>query len=88
VTRQGEPNPDGGEQELLISPMMYRVLGTVDGKLAIEVVVGSYAMSSVRVQLNEQEAAEYAKKGHAATDELAQRIMEDPGFFGRAVPVP
>jgi hypothetical protein len=51
-------------------------------------VIGGFAMSSVRVQLNEQEAAEYAKRGQAATDELAQHVMENPRFFGRAVPVP
>ena len=78
----------GAEEELLSSPMMYRLLRDAKGSLALEVVVGGMAMSTVRVQLTDEEAAAYAQQGQAATDALAQRIQANPRFFGRAVQVP
>jgi hypothetical protein len=78
----------GGEQELFSSPMMYRLLRQSDGRLALEVVVGGMAMSTVRVELTPDEAAAYAREGQAATDRLAQSISANPSYFGRASRVP
>ena len=76
------------EEELLSSPMLYRLVRKRDGQLALEVVVGGMAMATVRVDLNEDEAAAYGREGRTATDRLAQRIQENPSFHGRAVNVP
>lgn len=78
---------DQGE-ELLSSPLLYRLLRQADGTLAMEVVVGGIAMSTVRMQLTGEEAAAYAQQGTAATDRLAQSIQANPSFFGRAIAVP
>jgi hypothetical protein len=81
-------SPSRQEEELFTSPMMYRLLRAADGSLAIEVVVGTIAMSTVRVQLAADEAAAYHGEGRAATDRLAEAIVQNPKFFGRAVAVP
>jgi hypothetical protein len=72
------------EQVLYQSPLLYRVLREEDGSLSIEVVVGGIAMHSVRVSLTAQEAEAYAREGSAFTDRLAQEIMAQPSFGGRA----
>jgi hypothetical protein len=77
-----------GEQVLLRSPLMYMLVRDASGALIIEVVVGGIAMYSVRVRLDEQESAAYAREGQAFTDRLAQAIMANPSFGGRAVDVP
>jgi len=78
-----------GEEEVLIqSPFLYRVVRDAKGALAIEVVVGGIALSTVRVSLNDQETAAYASEGPAFIDRLARAIMADPPFGGRAVDVP
>jgi hypothetical protein len=45
-------------------------------------------MSAVRVRLDAQETAAYAREGQAFTDRLAQAIMANPPFGGRSVDVP
>jgi hypothetical protein len=76
------------EEVLLQSPLLYRLLRERSGGLIIEVVVGGIAMSAVRVRLDAQETAAYAREGQAFTDRLAQAIQADPPFGGRAVDVP
>jgi hypothetical protein len=73
------------EEVLLQSPLLYRLLRAPDGTLTLEVVVGGFAMYEVRVTLTAQEAASYAREGRAFADRLAQAIMADPHFGGRAV---
>lgn len=77
-----------GEQVLLRSPLLYKLVRDASGGLIIEVVVGGFAMSAVRVRLDERETAVYEQEGQAFTDRLAQAIMADPPFGGRAVDVP
>ena len=77
-----------GEEVLLRSPLLYKLVREASGGLAIEVVVGGIAMSTVRVRLDEREAAAYAQEGQAFTDRLAQAIMANPSFGGRSVDVP
>ena len=78
-----------GEEEVLIqSPLLYRLMRGANGALAIEVVVGGIALSTVRVSLNDQETASYAREGAAFIDRMARAIMADPPFGGRAVDVP
>jgi hypothetical protein len=72
------------EQVLYQSPLLYRVLREEDGALSIEVVVGGIAMTTVRVRFTAQEAEAYAREGSAFTDRLAQEIMAQPSFGGRA----
>ncbi len=74
-----------GEEVLIQSPLLYRLLRASDGTLTLEVVVGGIAMYEVRVRLTAQEAAAYAREGQAFTDRLAQAILADPPFGGRAV---
>jgi hypothetical protein len=74
------------DEELFSSPHLYRLLRSAGGTLAIEVVVGGFAMSTVRVALNSAETADYHRDGRAATDRLAKSISENPSYFGRAVP--
>ncbi|PTL85709.1 hypothetical protein [Vitiosangium sp. GDMCC 1.1324] len=76
------------EEVLLQSPLLYRLVRDRSGALIIEVVVGGIAMSAVRVRLNPQETAAYAREGQAFADRLAKAIMADPPFGGRAVDVP
>lgn len=73
------------EEVLLQSPLLYRLLRDRSGALLIEVVVGGIAMSAVRVHLNAQETAAYAREGQPFADRLAKAIMADPPFGGRAV---
>ncbi|KFE66569.1 hypothetical protein [Hyalangium minutum] len=74
-----------GEEELFRSgAWMYRLLRAADGTLILEVVVGTIAMYEVRVRLNEDEAAAYAREGTAFTDRMAQDIIANPRFHGRA----
>lgn len=75
------------EQVLYQSPLLYRVLREASGALLIEVVVGGIAMSAVRVRLDAQEAATYAREGAAFSDRLAREILARPGFGGRALDV-
>lgn len=75
------------EQVLYQSPLMYRVLREASGALVLEAVVGGIAMYSVRVRLDEREAAAYASEGAAFSDRLAKAIMADPSFGGRAYEV-
>ncbi len=77
-----------GEQVLLRSPLLYKLVRDSTGALIIEVVVGGIAMSAVRVRLDEEETAAYAREGQAFTDRLAQAIMADPPFGGRSEDVP
>lgn len=72
------------EEVLYQSPLMYRVLREAGGALLIEVVVGGFAMSAVRVRLDAQEEAAYAREGSAYSDRLAREIMARPAFDGRA----
>ncbi|WP_309893477.1 hypothetical protein [Archangium sp.] len=76
------------EEVLLQSPLLYRLLRDRSGALLMEVVVGGIAMSMVRVRLNAEETAAYAREGQAFADRLAKAIMADPPFGGRAVDVP
>lgn len=73
------------EEVLLQSPLLYRLLRDRSGALLMEVVVGGIAMSMVRVRLNAEETAAYAREGQAFADRLAKAIMADPPFGGRAV---
>ncbi len=75
------------EQVLYQSPLLYRVLREASGALLIEVVVGGIAMSAVRVHLDAQEAATYAREGARFSDRLAREILARPGFGGRAFDV-
>ncbi len=77
-----------GEQVLLRSPLLYKLVRDASGALIIEVVVGGIALSAVRVRLNAQETAAYEQEGQAFTDRLAQAIMANPPFGGRSVDVP
>jgi hypothetical protein len=77
-----------GEQVLLRSPLLYKLVRDASGALIIEVVVGGIVMSAVRVRLDAQETAAYAREGQAFTDRLAQAIMANPPFGGRSVDVP
>jgi hypothetical protein len=77
-----------GEEVLLRSPLLYRLVRDASGGLIIEVVAGGIAMSAVRVRLNAQETTAYEREGQAFTDRLAQAIMADPPFGGRSVDVP
>jgi hypothetical protein len=72
------------EEVLYQSPLMYRVLRDAGGALLIEVVVGGFAMSAVRVRLDAREEAAYAREGSAYSDRLAREIMARPEFDGRA----
>ena len=76
------------EEVLIQSPLLYRLVRDRSGALTIEVVVGGIAMSAVRVRLDARETAAYAREGQAFADRLAQAIMADPPFGGRAVDVP
>ncbi len=76
------------EEVLIQSPLLYRLLRDRGGALTIEVVVGGIAMSAVRVRLDAQETAAYAREGQTFADRLARAIMADPPFGGRAVDVP
>jgi hypothetical protein len=76
------------EEVLIQSPLLYRLLRDRSGVLTIEVVVGGIAMSAVRVRLDAQETAAYAREGQTFADRLARAIMADPPFGGRAVDVP
>jgi hypothetical protein len=76
------------EEVLIQSPLLYRLVRDSSGALTIEVVVGGIAMSAVRVRLDAQETAAYAREGQAFADRLARAIMADPPFGGRAVDVP
>jgi hypothetical protein len=69
------------------SPLMYRVLRDANGALLIEVVVGGIALSTVRVSLDEREAAAWASEGSTFGDRLAREIMADPPFGGRSYEV-
>ena len=73
------------EEVLIQSPLMYRLLRAPDGTLTLEVVVGGIAMYEVRVWLNADEAAAYAREGRAFADRMARAIMADPPFGGRSV---
>jgi len=75
------------EEVLHQSPLMYRVLREASGKLVIEVVVGGIAMYTVRVRLDDEEAASYASEGSRFSDRLAKEIMANPKFGGRAAEV-
>lgn len=75
------------EQVLYQSPLLYRVLREASGALLIEVVVGGIAMSAVRVRLDAQESAMYAREGARFSDRLAREIIARPGFGGRAFDV-
>jgi hypothetical protein len=75
------------EQVVYRSPMMYSILRDGAG-LLIEVVVGGFAMSAVRVRLSADEAAAYEREGSKASDRLAAAITADPPFGGRSVPAP
>jgi hypothetical protein len=77
-----------GEQVLLRSPLLYKLVRDASGGLILEVVVGGIVMSAVRVRLDAQETAAYEREGQAFTDRLAQAIMADPPFGGRSVDVP
>jgi len=72
------------EQVLYHSPLLYRVLREASGALLIEVLVGGIATSAVRVHLDAQESATYAREGTSFSDRLAREIMARPGFGGRA----
>jgi hypothetical protein len=76
------------EEVLYQSPLMYRVLREAGGPLVIEVVVGGIAMYTVRVRLDEGEAAAYARDGSGFSDRLAHEIMAQPNYRGRAYEVP
>jgi len=76
------------EEVLIQSPLLYRLLRDPSGALLLEVVVGSIALSAVRVQLNAHETAAYAREGPPFVDRLAREILANPPFFGRAVDVP
>ena len=69
------------------SPLMYRVLREPGGSLVLEVVVGGMAMSTVRVRLDEHEAAAWAHEGSTFGDRLAREIMANPPFGGRSYEV-
>jgi hypothetical protein len=77
-----------GEEVLLQSPLLYRLLRDGSGALFLEVVVGGIAMSTVRVRLDARETDAYAREGQPFVDRLAQAIMAAPPFGGRAVDVP
>jgi len=72
------------EEVLHQSPLMYRVLRESHGALVIEVVVGGIALYTVRVRLNAEESAAWAREGSRFGDRLAEAIMADPKFGGRA----
>jgi len=76
------------EEVLIQSPLLYKLVREPGGALVLEAVVGGIAMYSVRVRLNAEETAAYAREGQAFADRLAQEIMANPRFFGRAVDVP
>jgi len=76
------------EEVLIQSPLLYRLVRDSSGALTLEVVVGGIAMSAVRVRLDAQETAAYAREGQAFAERLAKAIMADPPFGGRAVDVP
>lgn len=75
------------EEVIYQSPMMYRILRD-GGGLVIEVVVGGFAMSAVRVRLSADEVQSYERDGSRFGDQLANAIMADPRFGGRAHPAP
>jgi phage baseplate assembly protein W len=75
-----------GEEVLIQSPSLYRLVRAPDGTLTLEVVVGTLAMYEVRVRLTEEEAASYAREGRAFADRMAQAICDNPRFGGRAEP--
>jgi hypothetical protein len=70
------------------SPRLYRVLREASGDLLLEVVVGGFAMSAVRVRLDAAEAAAYRREGAAFSDRMAQAITSEPSFGGRAYDAP
>ncbi|MCP3137465.1 hypothetical protein [Pyxidicoccus xibeiensis] len=76
------------EEVLYQSPLLYRLLRAADGTLSLEVVVGGISQYEVRVRLDEQEAAAWAREGPAFTDRMARDIMANPRFGGRSVRVP
>ncbi len=67
------------------SPLMYRILRESEG-LVLEVVVGGFAMSTVRVRLSADEALNYQREGTRFSDRLANAILADPPFGGRTYP--
>lgn len=72
------------EEVLYQSPLLYRVLRKPDGVLVLEVVVGGIFMSTVRVELDDTEAARYAQQGARFSDRMAMQIMAEPRYGGRA----
>lgn len=76
------------EEVIFQSPMMYRLLREPSGALVIEVVVGGIALTAVRVRLSGDEALGYEREGTEFADRLANAIMADPRFGGRAYPAP
>ncbi len=76
------------EQVLHQSPMMYRLLRERGGALVIEVVVGSFALSEVRVRLEPDEVAAWEREGSEFSDRLAKQIAANPKFDGRQRPGP
>lgn len=72
------------EEELYKSPLLYRVLRKPEGALVLEVVVGGIFMSTVRVDLDEAEAARFAQQGAQFADRMALQIMSEPTYGGRA----
>ncbi|MFV8754812.1 hypothetical protein ACNOYE_30060 [Nannocystaceae bacterium ST9] len=75
------------EQVVYQSPMMYRLLRE-RGELVLEVVVGGFALSAVRVRLSADEAQAFAREGSPFSDRLANAIMADPRFGGRSYEAP
>ncbi|MEZ4449075.1 MAG: hypothetical protein R3B09_06310 [Nannocystaceae bacterium] len=76
------------EEVLYQSPMLYRMIREGSGGLVIEVVVGGFAMTTVRVRLDAAESDAYAREGRAYSDRLAKAITARPAYDGRAYEVP
>ena len=77
-----------GDELLLQSPLLYRLLREPSGALVLEVVVGGIALRAVRVRLDADEAAAYARDGRAFADRLARAVLADPAYGGRAYDPP
>lgn len=68
-----------GEEELLRNnAWMYSLLRTPDGALILAVVVGTIAVSELRVRLTEEEAARYARDGADFIDRMAKDVISNP----------
>ena len=81
---------EGKLKSLHKSDKMYELLQAPDGKLLLDVVVGTIALYTARLQLDEGERKKYQERGTAFLDELAADVVKNEPRYreqGRTRPV-